>query len=189
MTNPTSKSVRKIVALLTSILPMAISEEHLDMNQGFICTTEDHICGTTNCHGGWYAISKGLHYRRERRFLRKDRIIPTGADFSDGIRQMTKDLGFSTVGDPLLRWVTTHPDIWGNCYGGRMFLHPSAFYHPVSRPLGAQCLQHIIDHWSEVATRLERMEQDVEISNPPVTAEGLLFSLEWESETASAQTF
>lgn len=186
ISHPKSENVRKVIALLTSVLPMAVREDHLDMSQASINTTKDHKCGTTNCHGGWYVIANKLHYREKKRFFLGDKIVCTrGLGFNDGIRLMSEHLGFG-LGENILTWAGCNPDVWGNNYGTAMFSGEIAFIHKNKRPSGAKTLQHIIDHWTEVAIRLERMEQGVEISDPPVTAEHLVTFLE---QAPAFQTF
>lgn len=166
MQHPKSKDVRKIVALLTSVLPLAKAKRHLDMG----CTKingDRHKCGTVHCHGGWFGVALKLHLHGE-------------VSFTDGADEMGEMLGFAGMW-PLNDWVKNNPKIWGVFIGDDHIFSASAakfFHHPTKRPNGAKNLQHIIDHWTEVAERLEVLENQVAISDPPITAEELIESLE-----------
>src|ERR1700761_9127892 len=104
MQHPTSQQVRKVIGLLTSVLPMATREEHLDMSEGFINTAADHVCGTTNYHGGWYVIANNMHYRKRKHLLFFDVVEPVGGlNFNDGATLMANHLGLGQQGQ-LLDW-------------------------------------------------------------------------------------
>jgi hypothetical protein len=170
MQHPKSKDVRKVVELLTSVLPMATREDHLNMMKGSVCV--DYTCGTVCCHGGWFAIAKSLHRGRY-------------VDYWGGANAMAESIGLGD-GNQLEKWANYSSKIWGNESGSSMFFDELAFFHPTKRPEGAQTLQHIIDHWSEVADRLEALENQVEISEPPITATELIQSLENKNQHVNA---
>jgi hypothetical protein len=114
----------------------------LDMSEGEV--NDGHICGTVHCHAGTYAI------------MRCD--LDKELYYGDGAEQMARDLGF--IGSfSLKEWAEHNANIWGNENGGCMFIEPVAFTSP-SRPDGALSIQHIADHWNEVAQRLEAIEEN-----------------------------
>jgi hypothetical protein len=161
MKHPKSSDVRKVIALLTSVLPMATREDHLSMSEVRV-KIDGHICGTVHCHGGWFAIANNIHLRDEKTIM-----YDAGSDL------MARMIGFQHDVE-LGWWARLHKQIWGNPDGGYLFRHARAFYHPTKRPHGAKNLQHIIDHWSECATRLEALEQQPEFNIPPMTVNELI---------------
>jgi len=142
MKHPSSANVYKVIKTLESVLPLIKRENHLNMFCGSV--NGDYSCGTIHCHGGWYAIASKLH---------ENKIV----DYENGADQMAKDLGFVGYVD-LLCWARENKKIWGNKFPQLMFSDEMAFYHKTKRPLGAENLQHIIDHWREVAEKLKRLE-------------------------------
>lgn len=137
------------------------------MDTASVNADDGHQCGTVHCHGGWFAIAAVLH---KKGFV----------TFEHGKKLMSQMLGFR-CGYDLKVWGALNPQIWGNPDAMMMFLDVSAFYNDDKRPAGAENLQHIIDHWTEVAERLEALENQVDISDPPITAEELIESLEPET--------
>lgn len=123
----------------------------LDMMEGHV-NVPGHVCGTIHCHAGWYAIAA----------CDLTHIL----SYFDGSRQMALDLG---VNNPSLieAWASTNPKIWGNRNGSAMFCEEEAFFHPTKRHNGAENLQHIIDHWTEVYERVKALEL---LSEPPIDA-------------------
>jgi hypothetical protein len=113
----------------------------LDMMETGVNT--NHVCGTIHCHSGTYAI------------MRSD--LSRCLSYDDGADQMASDLGFYDLFN-LSEWAGNNPDIWGNTYGRWMFSEKLSFTSP-SRPDGALSIQHIADHWNEVAQRLEAIEE------------------------------
>jgi len=171
MQHPTSTAVRKMIDKFKSVLPLAQRENHLSMS----CTSVksiNHPCGSIHCHGGWYAIASNLH-------LSDALYIP----YTKGVEQMDRDLGFKATDvvfssdSGTVQWARNNPSIWGNYNGIYMFSRKDAFVSP-TRPEGANTLADIIHHWEEVAERLESLEREVEISEPPITAEALIDQLE-----------
>jgi hypothetical protein len=132
MKHPTKAQVQVVIDNLTKVLPMAANECNLDMMQG-------DICGTIHCHGGWYFLSK----------VDNPEVYNT---YLDGAALMAQDLGFDRE-MKLTRWAQNNSDIWGNTSGPYMFSSRMAFSSP-TRPDGALNLQHIVDHWREVQSRL-----------------------------------
>lgn len=105
MNHPKSENVLKVIRNFGSILHIANRKNHLNMMQ--VGVNKDHICGTTHCHGGWYAVASKLHEKKEVCFLH-------------GAAQMAKDLGFDNLFE-LQDWAKKNHEIWGNKNGGDMF--------------------------------------------------------------------
>lgn len=173
MKHPSSKQVLFVINNFKKILPLAILENHLNMRITHVNECNRHQCGTIHCHGGWYAIAR-CNLNNE-------------ISFKEGANMMAIDLGFNEYNCnnifidilySLIEWANENQTTWGNRWGGVMFTDSIAFFHPSKRPNGAQNLQHIIDHWTEVYERLLALENQVEISEPPITAERLIEHLE-----------
>lgn len=148
-----SKQVLTVIKNLQRVIPAG---KGLDMNK-----CDVHLCGTTHCHGGWYAVATMPFFRL---------LFPFGIwllnikeiDFLDGAERMSKDLGFEEERE-LSNWAKENPLIWGNEDGDRMFGHKKAFYHPTKRPDGAESIADIVDHWYDVYDRLKAEEEKAKI--------------------------
>jgi hypothetical protein len=133
----TKAQVQTVIDNFRKVLPLTVQENHLAMHQGAV-NTDGYKCGTIHCHGGWYAIAAC------------DTLKPI--IFVHGANKLAYHLGF--IDNMQLRlWAKENPQIWGNSNGAYMFVDKVAFMSE-SRPGGAQNLQHIIDHWVEVQSRL-----------------------------------
>lgn len=165
-----SSNVRKVIDNFKKVLPFALKEGSLDMSRASVPRTLNE-CGTPCCHAGWYALATSDFSTRLR-----------GINFVYGVQQMDIDLELPkekedspfTLLSRLARYMNKHSEIWGNGYGGKIFLHQYAFIHEDKRPNGAENLQHIIDHWEEVYLRLYTLENPTQITQPPVTAEDIM---------------
>lgn len=135
----TKAQVQTVIDNFRKVLPMAVQENHLDMLEEDV-NLDGYKCGTVHCHGGWYAVAT--------------LDLNQSLDFSDGATKMAEHLGFDNYLS-LEDWAEENPGLWGNSRGETMFVFPSAFKSE-SRPEGAQNLQDIIDHWSEVQSRLTK---------------------------------
>ena len=145
MHTPTSKQILTVINNFKKVLPLATREWHLNMSETRVNNC-GHKCGTIHCHAGWYAIAKNLHEKRE-------------VSFTHGAIQMSIDLGHKgDMDSSLINWADKNPEIWGNNDGDGMFSTRRAFSHPTKRPEGAENLQHIIDHWTEVYERVLAIE-------------------------------
>lgn len=109
------------------------------MSQGSVNDGIHHVCGTTHCFGGWYAVA----------------ALDNELDmtYHHGVYKLQDDLGF-TGSENLHNWAKRHPKLWGNMSGQFVFERRYAFFHPDKRPHGALTLQHIVDHLEEVRDRL-----------------------------------
>lgn len=147
-----SENILKVIEVFKKVLPMAKSGG-LDMMQTLVYANnpcDKHSCGTVHCAAGWYFIGKmGITYEF--------------TTYDDGVELMCEDLGFvgtkfDASQNPLSDWARDNELLWGNIYGGACFSSPLA-YKGDSRPNGAENLQHIIDHWTEVYERVRATEQ------------------------------
>lgn len=156
MSNPTSTQVQKVIDTFKLVLPMIKKDAQLHMQESHV-NTAGHTCGTTHCHGGWYAI--GYLGLKKQGFLQGILFPQQQVNFQDGTRFMCEDLGIGTdYYHNVSIWANANPIIWGNSTGAQMFSSPYAFYSK-DRPYGAKSVQHIIDHWTEVRDRLITLEQ------------------------------
>lgn len=141
-----SENILKVIENFKKVLPMAKLERHLKMSESSV--NYNHTCGTIHCHAGWYAVA----------------VCDLSADlnFRNGANILAEHLGYDDLFD-----IMNNMDkkIWGNDFAIQMFTREIAFYHPEKRPHGAENLQHIIDHWTEVYERVKTKEL---LSNPPV---------------------
>lgn len=135
--HPLASQVLTVINNFKKVLPMAKREDHLNM--GCTSVNRSHECGTVHCHGGWYAISV---LDVENKLL----------SYTDGADRLAKDLGFGFDED-IQEWAEQNQTLWGNEIGYGMFCDRRAFKSP-DRPDGANNLQDIISHWTEVYERL-----------------------------------
>ncbi len=169
--NPTSQQVQVVIDNFKKVLPIANGHTHLlNMSESKVYIPSANLCDTPMCHGGWYAAAVF-----EKLDLQKEQI-----DYSEGAYKMAKDLGFNykSPEDPenrdpfyeeraerlglgarfdLESWAMMNPKIWGNGNGDDMFSNRFAFESP-SRVTGANSLQDIVNHWTEVRDRLIELE-------------------------------
>jgi hypothetical protein len=141
-----------------------------------------HTCDTPMCHGGWYAsacykqikekelekIEKGIKARMVENpevELSDDQKNPESylcIGYGDGASLMARHLGFDENNDldetqKLRNWADDNYNIWGNSNGYGMFSSRHAFKSE-KRPNGAESLQDIVNHWTEVRDRLAALE-------------------------------
>src|SRR5260221_665185 len=146
MKHPTSESIYRVIENFKKVLPLATREDHLDMMEGVVCNNL-HKCGTIHCHAGWYIISKIGIIKNNK----------SNIDYNYGAEAMAKDMGF--VNSEMLKdFFVKYNKLWGNENAEEMFTGGMAFYHHKKRLEGAINLQHIIDHWTEVAERVKALE-------------------------------
>lgn len=145
MHTPHSSQVLKVINNFKMVLPIAKTEDNLDFYE---CGLQKEKCGTVCCHGGWYSVASKIFRNKH-----------TSDFYLDGAIKMAKDLGFRRW-EELITWAEDNSEIWGNVNGVDMFtVVGSVSFISKSRPEGAQKLQHIIDHWTEVYERLLAIEQ------------------------------
>lgn len=94
-----------------------------------------HICGTTHCVGGAYALLKRVAI----------------GWWLDGAYLMAIDLGFDRV-DDLEQWLYGNPKFWGNSNGRFLFSEKSA-YTPKDKKF-AENFDDITDHFWEFYYRV-----------------------------------
>ena len=59
--NPTSEQFKTVINNFISVLPKAEFENSLNMRDPELAASEESICCTPMCHGGWYAVSNGIY--------------------------------------------------------------------------------------------------------------------------------
>lgn len=148
-----SQDIERVLANLLKVLPQAKRREQLDMSNAYV-NEYGYECGTTHCHGGWYAVAV---CRRSKRL-----------DYTNGGDRMAAHLGFANM-EQLEYWAAENPEIWGNKNGSMMFSGRGAFKSP-KRKRGAQSLKDIYNHWTEVMERVRAIEIKEQAANiqPPV---------------------
>lgn len=134
MHTPTKAQWQTVIDNLKKVLPMALTEESLDMG-------ETCVCNTTNCVGGWYVIATQGKISVEDYF-----------SYRIGTDAIAQELGFRDD-NGLEYFLSDNPDLWGNEHGCAIFSCEKAYQHKIKRPHGAQTLQHVIDHFEEVRDR------------------------------------
>ena len=138
-----ARRIREVVVPnFRKVLPLANKENSLDMGESKV--NVNHICGTVHCHGGWYAVAVA--------------DLSNKVDFYFGAERIGEDLGFDNSNNAadikLALWARNNKLFWDSQDGSLMFNCASAFTSD-SRPKGAQSLSDIVDHWLEVADRIE----------------------------------
>jgi len=143
MKHPTKEQFQTVIDNLTSVLPLAEHEGHLNMSEYMI--SENHLghllykCGTVHCVGGWYGISCGIHQDVD---MEREHYI----SFTEGCELMADHLGLSSDME-LVIWARDNPEIWGNEYGQYLLSSDKAYD-------GAQTLKEVTDHFIAVQSRL-----------------------------------
>ena len=115
-------------------------ESKLDMSESEV-NEFGHVCGTTHCFGGAYAVE-----------CLDEGLLSGKIDFRDGADLMAQHLGFSQRGD-FKNWAYKNRKLWDNNLGYGVFSDERAF-RSANRPNGAEIFQHITDHLREVHQRL-----------------------------------
>lgn len=107
-------------------------------------------CGSPACFGGWMrAVLGGKHkvkYKREYWF-------------KYGAGNLAQFLGLrSEYG--LENWLLNNPEIWGNVYGGEVFLQHEAFSEGAKKfnKNNPATLKDVLHKWKRVLKRLEEKE-------------------------------
>ena len=125
-----AKNVKKLIDNFERVLPYAQYEYSLDMNETSVSSEyAGHHCGTSHCHAGWYLLAK--------KWDLKSRFLESHRSYQGGVVEMEKDLRCNNIRD----WAKKNPLLWGNNYGGNMFIEKRAF--------GDNCktLEDIVVHW------------------------------------------
>jgi len=142
MKNPTSDQFKRVIANFDKVLPHAQLENHLDMYETSIADSEDEICGTPMCHGGWYAAANNV-------FGDSGPFAPF--EYEDGAELLAKHLGFEEQLE-LEDWASL-ASVWGNTYGEEMFSSRNAF-SPEEDPEPVSSLYQIRNWWAQVHNRV-----------------------------------
>ena len=117
-----------------------------------------HECGTVHCFAGWYFVAY-----LQRNGISIDEFEDTSGylDYSEGVNLMSRTLELPEphLESDLSDWARANPDLWGNHKGGLVFGHKMAFYSSKDRLYGAENINDIIDHLTEVRNRLINLEE------------------------------
>lgn len=136
----------------------------------------NHPCSTICCHGGMFLLAlaeQSSRMRFEDTIDSETKILmykdPTDKDkevtagFTDGCKLLAKFLGFRYESD-LIEWASDNPKLWGNDFGNVMFSSVTAFnFKPEPEDiLGELTINDIINHWRDVANRIENLIEKLE---------------------------
>jgi|ERR1044072_188071 hypothetical protein len=141
MHTPTKTQWNTVIDNLKKILPVAVKDEQLDMQEHRV---QNHYykCGTVHCVGGWYAVAVFDLMTFPMRDI---------GGFTEGADQMAMDLGFEDIDDfaparrSLIEWASEHPWIWGNVQGSAIFTHTSAYDYAKNMTEVVQFLEGVRD--------------------------------------------
>lgn len=140
----------------------------VDMQEGVMVkfshwsNREKHPCSTVACHGGWYALGKGLvgfwgtHDDWPDDMQVYHQPDGTVGRYIQGAQMMAEDLGFESKLE-LEIWAAQHPEWWGNDFGSYMFNSIRAFL-PVGVERREIDVEDLGDWWEAVAARREAAE-------------------------------
>ena len=160
----TSKKVYELVEIFERLPRRFFGHGHLNMWKADIyserespdgtCTIE-HGCGTIHCHAGWFFIANHLSDidLDQKTIVRGEFSKKNELCFSEGIKDLYKHFGVVSVAH-LCREL--RPFTWGNDECGSMFFSDRSFT-PRNKSF-AETLGDIVDHWAEVAMRLQILE-------------------------------
>lgn len=132
----------RLVAMAKRFESLHASCKRLDFREGF--APRDTKCGSVACHGGWAGHVLDVPPTGRRTYFEK------GADA----------LAAHLFDDPkasayeFLRWADQNPELWGNPWGAKMFGSDGYFAFNIKSPAISCTLQHIADHYREVAARI-----------------------------------
>jgi hypothetical protein len=136
-----------------------IKDWDIDMNND-----EEPTCNTPGCHAGLISIvAKDLP---ELKDIYERIILSKWKDsryrYEVWSNALTVFLGFKNSRD-LRFWAENNPKLWGNKYGGDMFVFDIAFIDDTKAYIDdlAKQLTHrdIINHWKQVLTNIEKGEK------------------------------
>ena len=130
---------------------LVASNRKADLNMQRWPVQEDRYhCGTIHCFAGWYLIATEL----EKGAKLSAKMFPHDVDFGSGVMRMSEVLKVH-----LPEWADKNPLIWGNEYGCEIFQKRRAF-RAKGRYNGAENLNDIVDHLTEVYERLKEKENE-----------------------------
>ena len=167
----TSKKVYELVEIFERLPRRFFDYGHLDMWRPDIYSdgscSKEYSCGTEHCFAGWFLIAKHFSEIRDGKFVSgpfkdKHKVI-----FTRGIRALHEHF-FPDADNSVFYekdceyniFTSFNEDIWGNSHQSGMFKHSDSF--TPRNKISAVTLGEIVDHWAEVAMRLQILELYVE---------------------------
>jgi hypothetical protein len=119
MHTPTQKQWQTVLDKLYSILPFTFeNNDHLTMMESRVNGC-GHVCGSTHCVGGWYAIA----HNEDMAFEGNEYL-----GYRHGANQMAVDLGFHDQYD-IGFWASKNSRLWGNMRGLDLFADSKSYDH------------------------------------------------------------
>ncbi len=122
---------------------------------------EKPTCDTPGCHAGLISIvAKDLPELQDihKKYRIGARVNPDYYNFNSWSNALAIFLGVVCRGN-LERWAENNPKLWGNKYGGDMFVFDIAFIDDTKAYIDdlAKQLTHrdIINHWKQVLVNIE----------------------------------
>ena len=110
-----------------------------------------HACGTVHCFAGWFFVALSrVEGTKEHKLINQKEDI----SFTHGKQSLDIILKCH-----LRNWAEQNPKLWGNEYGEFVFSGEAAF-RSETRPNGAENLNDIVDHLTEVYERLKEKENE-----------------------------
>ena len=143
--HPTAEQCRQVAATLDR----GATDIRLNMKADSVQSIPN--CGTIACHGGAYLCGQRGYVPADDSPLIEDGIW----GWESGALAIARALGFDCQ-YALEAWAEDHPEIWGNKWGGYMFLRRRAFERQGRR----LTLDDIVTHWERVADRIAAMEKN-----------------------------
>ena len=157
----TAAKVEKLIKTFERVLPHARETDSFSMSESYVSVNleeideydieaydlQEHRCGTTHCHAGWYLLGKVWDLKSK--FLPEYKFSDA-LSFEDGVEEMEDDLGCDVA-----LWAGDNPELWGNSHGEKMFYSERAF--------GDDCttLDEVVNHWKGVHKRLLQKEKGI----------------------------
>lgn len=136
-----------IVAQTLEQVGLKYDVDKIEMSLGSVpIETSIPHCGTTACHGGWYAIARV-----------EGGSLFESVDFVNGAMEMAVDLGFNGC-DQLKIWANENPKLWGNDNGRKMFSGSGVAFGEDDSTFP---FTRIVKHWYNVAERLFNLQEGV----------------------------
>jgi hypothetical protein len=139
----------------------ALSDDIKDWDVAMMSTNEPS-CGTPGCHAGLISIvAKDLPELEETHlkvfkiyFKVYKEIKPDLYVYSIWADALAEFLGFSEEKD-LKCWAKDNPKLWGNIFGGNMFMDAVAFTDDTDDKSKKLTHRDIINHWKQVLVNIE----------------------------------
>ena len=145
----TSKKVFELVDVF-NILPTKIREDRKKLDMDVYSVSEKHYkCGTIHCFAGWFLIANHINEIEKGEFVRGQLKDRDGILYNTGVFEIRCHFGFEDSKESFFDSIGY--GLWGNNFKAKMFYSSDA-YTP-KRKKQADCLQDVLDHWTEVGLR------------------------------------